>query len=301
MRWMLLIGALLGSQALAQSNVRRLLQDWQYRMEEHRDDGLIRDIDVAPVVLVSVMDGQDRASDALSNQTYSTASKIFGRQLMDCQECLRPEVRPGKGLYYRYGFISLDDVRNIYEGKELQPRSALWVAYADGSLSYRLVSLKTGRVIYSDTIQEDLDWNSRSIRNFTKSRMKERYGRQDAIYHHTWEMGLYPNFNLSYNFLNQWGENNDQLSGLTISVINPTLAIGAAYYKVLDLDNAPIVGAKLLVKIPEALASESGESSSGSSLVVQAIAKHPFPGNWGGLSGMVTVDTEGTVSIGVSW
>ena len=286
----------------AYGNVSLLLSDWEQRLREHQEDGLIRGKDVSPIVIVSVKEGDHTAPSRRINQTIGTASRIFGRSLMICEQCLNPEVKPTSDLYYRYGQITLQDVRDIYTDIKPKPRSALWVGYDGNMLSYRIVSISSGQVIYGENIQENMDWNSRSVKNFSKSRMQERLAKGDAISHHHWDLAAYPGFHFGYNFLNQWGEKNDVLSGVAVSIINPNLAVGYAAYKVIDVDYHPIIGGQVLVKIPEAaglaLAAETGPSSI---LAAQFIAKNPFPGNMGGLMGLFVVNTEGTIALGVSW
>ena len=303
MKHILLFSLLLVTGTLhGQSTISTLLGDWQQRMEEHKEDGLWRDREVSPIALVAVSQGETKASSKVINQTIGMASRIFPRNLMVCEVCLNPEMQPGSGLYYRYGQVSLEDVRNAYRDIERKPIAALWVSYNKGMLSYRIVSLETGHVIYSENIHENMDWNGRSIRNFSKSRMAERVGRHEAIYHHQWDLGLYPGFHLGYSFLNQWGQHNDYLSGLTMSVAGPLLGLGVAFFKVIDSPAHPLVGVKLMVNLPEAAGSAlSNESSGGEALVGQFIAKYPFPGNMGGLLGIGLINTDGTVALGVSW
>jgi hypothetical protein len=286
----------------SKQGISSLLLDWQQRVQEHIEDGIISKRSLSPLVLVSVKDGENAASAKVINKTISAVSRVFRRQVMLCEQCLNPQMRPGSDLYYRYGNISFLDVKDIYKDQKLKPKAALWISYDNGVMSYRIIALDTGRVIYSENIQENMDWNGRSIRNFSKSRMQERVSRQDAISHHQWDLGLYPDVHLGYSFLNQWGKYNKNLTGLTFSIANPNFAIGIAAFRILDLPSHPIIGAKLMVKLPEAVGSSfSDEDSTSDALVAQFIVKQPFPGNWGSLMAIGLINTDGTLAIGVSW
>lgn len=280
---------------------RQLLREWQQRVKEQMEDGYVKLFSMSPLTIVSVRKDGVTASSSLINQTAHMAGRLVKGQVMICDLCLNPQLNSGEGADYRFGQVSLDDVKKAYENVREKPKAALWISFEGTRLSYRIVSLLNDRVIYSENIQKNLDWNGRSIRNFTKSRMKERLGRENAIFHHQWDLGLYPKTHLGYNFLNQWGQDNQNLSGFTFSFVGPTLALGVAHYKVLDMPIRPMVGAKVMVKLTELVKSIDAQKSGSSSLTGQVIVKVPFPGNMGGLMGIGLISTEGTVSLGVSW
>ena len=75
----------------------------------------------------------------------------------------------------------------------------------------------------------------------------------EGITHAFVDIGLYPGQHISGDWVEQWGQNNRQLSGLSVSLFDPVLGIGAAHYWVLPFGES-VVGAKLLMSFPTATA-----------------------------------------------
>ena len=75
----------------------------------------------------------------------------------------------------------------------------------------------------------------------------------EGITHAFVDIGLYPGQHISGDWVEQWGPDNRQLSGLSVSLFDPVLGIGAAHYWVLPFGES-LVGAKLLMSFPTATA-----------------------------------------------
>lgn len=295
------------SHSYGDTNRSQVLNEWQQMLIESKEDGLIKDIDVSPMAIVAITDDGKKADADLINQIISVASQVFPRQVTVCDICLGDEVRPDSGLYYRFGQITLSDVKNHYKELENKPRSALWVQLEGERLSFRIVSLKSDRVIFSANVDPSVDWQARSMQNFSTARMQQRLARRHEVTHHQWNMGLYPSFALSYNYLNQWGERNEILSGLGISIVSPELAVGFSAFKVIHSKFNPLIGGSILINLPQAINNSLGGSGDNdpagedSLIIVQFIYKQPMPGNFGSLMALGLVDTSGTISLGVAW
>jgi len=296
----------LSSQSLGAENSAQVLNDWRQLLIEAKEDGLIKDIDVSPLAIVAISQNGQKADADFINKVISIANQAFPGQVTVCDLCLGDEVRPNDGLYYRFGQITLSDVKKHYEGTEKKAKSALWVHLQGERLSFRIVSLKSDRVIYSANVDPSENWQARSMNNFSTSRMQQRLARRHEVTHHHWNMGLYPTFALSYNYLNQWGERNEILSGLALSFVSPEVALGFSAFKVIQSKYNPMIGGSLLINLPQAISSSLGGESGGATgedslIIVQFIYKQPMPGNFGSLMALGLIDTSGTISLGVAW
>ncbi|MCX6131646.1 MAG: hypothetical protein NTX25_21615 [Proteobacteria bacterium] len=177
-------------------------------------------------------------------------------------------------------------------------------------LSIRMVVLNSGELIFASTIDSKVEWSSRSMRNFTDSRLRERQVRGEAIIHRHIDLGLLPLGgapHIGWSIMQQWGSSNQYLSGISISLSNPLLGIGVNWFKVFPRLNNSLIGFKVLGSIPELLTKSlsKGSGSSGltgdQALTVLGMIKYPLFGQPEQFYLNAYVSSGGSIGFGLSF
>jgi hypothetical protein len=112
-------------------------------------------------------------------------------------------------------------------------------------------------------------------------------------------VAIYPGQHISLDWTEQWGKSNAQMSGITISLFDPVLGLGACHYRAVDFFDI-LVGGKLIVSIPTALVASFGDVGNvvDPRLTAVGIVRVPFGrSNYGGV---LSVSTNGQLGLGIS-
>ena len=205
-------------------------------------------------------------------------------------------------MRYQTGPISLDEIvrlDDLSRGTAPAARSAVWIDEHRGGVAVRIVDLRTGRVLYAQNIDPDLIEVSNTERIYRLSEELERRARGDAITQAFVDVAIYPGQHISLDWTEQWGKSNAQMSGITISLFDPVLGLGACHYRAVDFFDI-LVGGKLIVSIPTALVASFGDVGNvvDPRLTAVGIVRVPFGrSNYGGV---LSVSTNGQLGLGIS-
>ncbi|NCG21005.1 MAG: hypothetical protein GWP91_18505 [Rhodobacterales bacterium] len=279
----------------------RLEEVLQLRVE----DGRLAREDVMPAILVSAEPRYEASVDWYATRAVEVLQQAFGENgLRLCEACMAPRAYVENGyMAYQTGPVGLDEVSRLDDqsrGDAQAARSAIWLDEHRGGLSLRIIDLDTGRILFAQNIDPNLVEYTNSQRMYTLSEELERRARGDSVTQGFVDFAIYPGQHLSLDWTDQWGKYNRNLSGVSVSLFDPVLGIGAVHYRRIELGNA-LIGGKVLFSLPTALVRSFGDADFDlvdPPLTLVGVGRVPFGrSNYGAV---VTVSTNGEIGIGIS-
>ncbi|MEZ4239900.1 MAG: hypothetical protein R3F59_27870 [Myxococcota bacterium] len=277
----------------------RLGEILELRIEDHQIDPEA----VVPALLVSAEPRYEASTDWFTVRAIEVLQRAFGEEsLRLCEACMAPRAFVDDGrITYQAGPIGLDEVARLDDqtrGKAARAKSAIWLDEQRGGVSVRIVDLATGRVIFAQNGDPFLIEQRNTARTYTLAEEYERRARGDSITQAFVDLVVYPKQHVSLDWTDQWGKTNANLTGITISLVDPVAGIGAVHYRRVPVLNA-LIGAKLVVSVPTALVRIVGDTDVIDPLLTGvALTRVPFGrSNYGAV---LSVSTNGVFGVGLS-
>ena len=302
----------LSSKAFAQiAETREALSRVEELIQIKLEDGSLDGKALTPLLVVSAEPHYQLSKAGYGSTVLALLSRIFYTNLVRvCVACNRPSVDARAArLETRSGLLSLDEVRAEdarIRGEAAPAKAAIWVDETpEGGVSLRIVSLADGRVLAADLVTSDLAWSEKSRKNFSIARDLQRRGRGESLTHAFLDLGLFPSQHIAIDWMEQWGESNRNLSGLSLSIFTPVFGLGPTYARVFPNLFNTLIGGKALLSIPTALVRNITNGSSGDLidplLSGIAYARVPIPLLSGNYSGFLFAQIpQGSIGIGLS-
>ena len=306
--FLLLLSTLLAPIARADSaTTRDALDRLEEILEVQVADGRLDPEQVMPAVLVSAEPRYQASQDWFTVRTIEALQSALGSEgLRLCEACMVPRSFVGPGaLHYQSGPASLDEVIRLDDntrGSSKAAQTGIWVEELVSGVAIRIVDLHTGRVVFAMNVDPYMVENERSRRNYTLSQELDRRARGDSLTHVFVDAALWPGQHLALDFTDQWGPTNNNLSGVTLTVLDPVVGIGGSYYRILPLGNM-MVGGKAVLSLPTAIvrAIDTGDEPVDvvdPLLTAVGVVRVPFGrSNYGAV---MTLSTNGQLGIGIS-
>ena len=282
------------------------LQALEDKLREHVEDGYLQTEDLTPLTLIEVS-GDTEDAKALTNAILHSLGQALNVPILMCEACQATYRQTATESIYSNGIVEIDDVKRVYEKQKSMPKAAAWVRFNRSSISIRIVSMETSRVLFADTVDTSIDWSGRSIQSFSRSREAERSARGDAIVHGQIDFSpIGHGTHMGYSLMQQWGDSNQYLSGLSVNLTDPLLGIGLNTFKVFPEFNNMLMGGKFLISIPSALSSALSKSSSNalnqSPYTLVAMVKYPmFRNEPAKYLVNAYISTNANFGIGITW
>jgi hypothetical protein len=303
---LLLVAMLLGAGvARADSSLTRDALDRLDELLELRvQDGLLDPQELAPAILVSARPRLEGSESWYATRVISLLEARLGPgNLRLCEACMAPRtfVRDGT-LSYQTGPVGLDEVAWLDDagrGSSPPARAAIWVDEFRGGVSIRIVDIASGRVIYARNVDPLMIEDANTARSHALAAELERRARGDSITQAFVDLALYPGQHISVDWTEQWGPTNHNLSGFTISLYDPVVGLGASHYRALKLWDI-LVGAKLLVSLPTAVARAFDDTGDVIDPMITAVAVTRVPFGRSNYGAVLTISTNGEVGLGIS-
>ena len=302
---MLLVGALLGGgtaragPATSRDALDRLEEILQLRL----DDGRLSAEDVMPAILVSAEPRYEASQDWFAVRAIEVLQVAFGDGLRLCEACMAPRAFVDDGrLTYQTGAVALDEVVRLDDqsrGGAPPARSAVWIDETAFGVAVRIVDLRTAKVLFAQNVDPFLVEDQKSRRNFTLAEELERRARGKSISQSFFDLALYPGQHISNDMTEQCGPTNKNLSGVTLSFIDPVVGVGATYYRCIDLVNV-LVGGKVILSLPTAVGRSFDDEIEGIDPLVSAVAVVRVPFGRSNYGVVATASTNGTIGLGLS-
>ncbi|MBX5484772.1 MAG: hypothetical protein IRZ16_23355 [Myxococcaceae bacterium] len=301
------LGLLLPAVALAQ---RSTTQDALHRMEEsvelHAENGTFSMQEVLPAIVVSVRPAFEETKAWYPTAALASLVRVFGADaLRMCEACMAARVSVEDGrLEENTSGPDVAEIVRIDEnarGSAPPAKTAIWLDETPNGVALRIVDLRNSRIVHAENFDPTLYELSRSDRNFTLTRELGRRMRGDAITHTFFDVAVYPGQHFSLDFVEQWGDGNQNLSGLTLSLFDPVLGVGAAYYRVVPRALNIMVGAQVVLSVPTALVSAiTNENQQLIDPLVTAVGVVRIPIATSNYGILLMASTNGRIGVGLS-
>lgn len=280
--------------------LERLEDTLALRFEQHmlQHDALV------PAVVVSVAPLYADAAAGYPTAALAALSKVFGAgALRLCEACRVPRIFvDDSGLTQSFGAASIDEIIRLDQslrGNAPPARTAIWLDETETGVALRIIELATGNIVWVETLDPELKELARSANSFSLTRELHRRVSGEGLTHAFVDMSIYPNQHFSLDWVDQWGESNANLSGFTLSLFDPLVGVGGAYYRIMrGLDNTAL-GFKILLSVPTALVRQFGGDANVTDNLLTGVLvlRWPLFESYGLL---LTASTNGRIGIGIS-
>lgn len=297
-----LFGVARADPATTRDALDRLDEVLQLRVE----DGLLKPEELSPAIIVSTQPRYEASAPWYATRAIEVLERSFGSgNLRLCEACMAPRTFVADGqLEYQAGPATLQDIVRLDEqsrGTSQPARAAIWLDEHQGGVSIRIVDLRTARVVFAQNVDPMLIEYRNTERMYTLSEELERRARGQSLTQAFVDFAIYPGQHISLDWTDQWGRTNQNLSGFTLSIVDPVLGLGGCHYRIIDGIDVT-VGGKVLMSLPTALVSSIGEDFDSDILspliTVAGVARIPFGrSNYGAV---MSISTNGQIGIGLS-
>ncbi len=286
-----------------QESLDRLQETFATRAEEAG----VHVKDLLPAIVVSVAPAYEQTRAWYPTAALNAISRVLGAAAVRwCAACEAPRTDVAKGrLEQSSGPVALAEIARLDEGmrgSSPPARSAIWLDETPQGVSLRVVDLRTGRIAMAELLDPRLSRRARTEVNFNLSRELDRRARGDSLTQLFVDLVLFPGQHISLDWTEQWGDTNANLSGLTLSLVDPFLGVGGVYYRAIPEAFNLLVGAQLSVSIPIALVqafSKSDQTLLGDNLVtLTGMVRIPIGRSNYGI--VASLSTNGRFGVGIS-
>ncbi len=290
---------------LTNDSLERMEEVLQLRLEDGRLD---RD-ELLPAMVVSTQPRYQQSAGWFGTRALQALQSALGDSgIRVCEACMAPRVWSSDGtLAWQTGPVSLEEVIRLDDqarGSSLPARTAIWVEESAAGVSLRMVDLGSGRVILAQNFDPNLVEHANTQRMYSLGAELERRARGDSLTQAFFDVAFYPQQHIALDWTDQWGQTNANLSGVTLTILDPALGVGAVHYRRLDFFDV-LVGGKLVASLPRMVVNnfQSEDAVMDDDLLAPlltgvGVVRVPFGrANYGAL---LTVSTNGRVGLGIS-
>jgi hypothetical protein len=298
--------ALAGVARAQTANTRESLSRLEETLTIRLEDGGLALKELTPAMVVSLQPALEETRAWYPTAALASLVRVFGAGgLRACEACMAPRlyVEGGRVEQVSTGLGAAEVVRldETARGGAAPARTAVWLDETPQGVSLRIVDLGTSRILLAENFDPALAEPARTRRSFTLARELDRRARGDSLTHTFLDVALYPGQHVSLDWAEQWGDTNANLSGLTLSLFDPVLGVGASYFRVVPAALNITVGAKAMLSVPTAivrgLAQDAGDIID-PMLTAVFMARVPlFSSNY---ALTVSASTNGRVGVGFS-
>lgn len=282
---------------------RDALDRLQEILELRVDDGTLPQGDVLPAILVSATPRYEESLPWFGTRVLEVLRASLGPDLRVCEACGAPRAFTGEGvLAWQAGPVGIEEVVRLderFRGHATPARSAIWVEEHQRGVAVRIVDLRTAKVLFAQNIDPQLLETRRTQQTYTLAQELDRRARGDSLMQGFADFVVYPRVHISVDWTDQWGPRNGNLTGVSLSLVDPVLGLGLTHFQRVPLANA-LVGGKVLVSVPTGVARSFGDTGEiiDPLLTGVGMVRVPFGRSNYGVTAAVT--TNGTFGLGVS-
>ena len=274
-------------------------------LELRLEDGELAAKDLLPALIVSARPWYAENEGWYTTRVIEVLQGRLGASgLRLCEACMVPRMNAEQGaLVYQTGPLGLDEVVRLDQtarGSAEAARTAIWLDEHRGGVSIRIVDLATGGVVFAQNIDPSFVEYANTQRMYSLAAEQERRARDEPLTQAFVDLSLYPQAHVSLDWTDQWGRTNANLTGMTLSVVEPIVGIGACHYRRADLYDV-LIGGKFLVSAPRAILNAIDQESSDIPdplITAVGVVRVPFGRSNYGL--VATASTSGQIGVGIS-
>ena len=290
---------------------RSTSQDALLRFEEtlslRSEDGSFSREQLAPVIVVSTAPAFEETRAWFPTAALSSLIRVFGAAAVRaCEACMVPRLYiDGPRLEQNVGSLTVADIVRLDDaarGAAAPARTAVWLEETPQGVSFRMVGLSNSRILHAQNFDPKLRELARTQGNTSQTRELERRIRGDSLSHVFLDAAVYPGQHFSVDFAEQWGSDNANISGITLSAFDPILGVGGCYYRVIPQALNLSLGAQLLVSLPSALVSQVSDGQVGGFFdpLVTGVLVARLPIASSNYAVLLTASTNGRIGLGIS-
>jgi hypothetical protein len=281
----------------------RLEETLAVRLEE--GSGLVIK-DLTPAIVVSVTPAYEETKTWFPTAALATLIRVFGAPgLRSCEACRAPRLYMQDGrIEHNTGNLGTVEISRLDEsvrGKAAPARSAIWLEETQEGVSLKIIDLRNSRIVMAESFDPSLSEAARTRNNVALTKELDRRARGDSLTHAFVDITVFPHQHISLDWTEQWGDTNANISGFTISILDPVIGVGGAYYRVLPFALNLMVGAKLVLSVPTGLVRALSPNSGNvidPLMTGVFVVRLPFGRSNFGIT--LTVSTNAKVGIGLS-
>ena len=278
---------------------------------ERMQEGLAADMEsgalanMSPILLVGARPAfQETRAWFPTAATVALANAVGRANLRACEACLQPRVYSVDGvLEYNTGALGLEEINALdanTRGAGAPARAAAWIDETDAGVAVRIISLSTGAVLFARNFDENLRELSRSAEVFSFTDNVERRLRGESLTHIFFDAALYPGQHFSLDVIDQFGDRNLDMAGITMSAWDPLMGIGAVYYRVIPEAFNLTVGVQGILSLPTAATTALGFDGELVDPLLTGVLVLRWPIPTTSYAVLATASTNGQVGIGVT-
>ena len=262
--------------------------------------------ELLPAIVVSVNPAFEETRTWYPTEALATLVRVFGAAgLRACDACMAPRTYIQEGLVEQVstnlGAAEIVRLDETSRGSSAPARTAIWLDETAEGVSLRVVDLDNSRILLAENFDAAMRGAARTRRNLALIRELDRRARGDSITHTFFDVTIYPGQHVSLDWTDQWGDTNANLSGFSLSLFDPVLGVGGAYYRVIPSALNISVGAKLLMSVPTSLVQGiTGESVDLIDPLLTAVFMVRLPIARSNYGITFSASTNGQVGIGIS-
>jgi len=276
-------------------------------LEMREEDGLFDPRDVLPTILVSAQPRYEISEGWHQARALQALTRAFGEgTVRSCEACMRPRTQVEDGrLEQTAGPLSLDEITALddrYRGDSAKAKTAVWLDETQSGIAIRIVDLRNGRVVFAQNVDPALREYAASEGSYRRAEELERRTRRESLTHAIVDLAVYPGQHVSFEWADQWGDTNANLTGVVVSAYDPVLGIGASYHRVLPWQNIT-VGTQAILSIPTVIVrtqTESNEDVIDPLFTAVGIVRWPLGRN-SNYAALFSASTNGQFGLGLSF
>lgn len=272
-------------------------------------DGALSMKELAPVLVVSTQPAFERTRAWFPAAAISSLARVFGPgALRACEACMAQRLSVVDGrleqLSTSLTVAELNALDDVTRGTSSRAVTAVYLDETIAGVAVRIIDLRNGRILVAENVDEQLKSIIESKKSASLSSELERRARGDSLTHLFVDIGIGPQQHVSIDWLEQWGPDNCNLSGFSISGVDPVLGLGVSYFRAIPAAFNLLVGAKFLVSVPNAIAGAFNNNGEPPNLLgdntFTAAAQLRLPLFKTNYALFASLSTNGRVSFGVS-
>ncbi len=188
---------------------------------------------IFPLLVATPLHHWKESRDDFGDSILSLLTRAFpGEKIIDCPDCdtYRLHVKKGNRTQINNGMLSLADFSYIKKMPQYrEARAFISAKETPSGISVKIVSLDDGQILYagvsdsSKTLDSAQPW-------FGFQREYQRRQREESLAFARFDLGFVPQPLLQLHFMEHWGTFNQHITGVSLSAIGPTAALGVSYH-----------------------------------------------------------------------
>lgn len=221
------------------------------------------------------------------------------KDLLSCPECSESRSFVGHDgrLSIQQGELTAVDLHHLRAQPNYQRARALLTTKETATgIELRITSLSHGEVLFYK-LADHRQSLEQAVQPLRLAKELERRESGKALSYVFIDWGWTPKMMFQVEFLEQWGARNQNLSGLVLSFLEPTGAIGGTYRYLLPYNRRLNLSASVFVTL-ESLTKSSSNKQSPWAMVSQGMAQYAFSGNYAVFG---SINSKGAVSVGITF